>query len=177
MNLTVIDIGAEQKHTTAKGGYSSIEVTYKDDNNKVSNKKLMSFGNAAVYNTFKGAIKGQVYSVTSVKDDAGYWQWTQASLGGANAGTAESSNTGVGTASKGSTSGGTYATKEERAVTQVYIVKQNALTNAANLLKSDKKVPTAKEVTELAQELANWTLGIEKKDQNDFSDFPDDIPQ
>lgn len=175
MNVTVIDIGVEQQHKTAKGGYTSIEVTYKDDNNKVSNKKLMSFGNAGVYKTFKGATKGQVYSVTSVKDDAGYWQWTEASLAGS-VGNSENTGGQVGSGSKTSTSGSTYATKEERAATQVLICKQNALTNAANLLKSDKKVPTAKEVTELAQELANWTLGVDAPTLPDFSDFPDDIP-
>lgn len=174
MLINIIDVSPEQTLTNKNGkNYKQIEVTYKNAEGKASSKKLFDF-NKGAYDNLKGLAKGTVVEITTVKN-GDYWDWTAATVGPTSTGSTGSSSDG-GSASKSSTSGGTYATKEERAVTQVYIVKQNALTNAANLLKSEKKVPTAKEVTELAQELANWTLGIDKKDPNSFDDFEDDIP-
>jgi hypothetical protein len=159
MQIQVIDIGQEVSTKTAKGGYTSIEVTYKDNNNKVANKKLMSFGNAEVYKVFKNAKKGDILEVTSVKDDNGYWQWVGV---GSGTGSAQSGN-GVQGNSSGNTkpsSSSSYETKEERASRQVLICKQSSLAQAVASLKTDKGVVDPNKAIEVAQQYTDWVMGL-----------------
>lgn len=154
MFVNIIDIGQEVSHKTAKGGYTSIEVTYKDNNNKVANKKLMSFGNAEVYKVFKNAKKGDVLEVTSVKDDNGYWQWQGVSTGQA------APTTSSGTTKTGSTGSSNYESREERQARQVLIVKQSSLSNAVASLKTDKGVVDPNKAIEVAQQYTDWVMGL-----------------
>ena len=173
MQISIIDISPETSLTNKNGKpYKQLEVTYKNSDGKVSSKKMFDF-NKGAYEGLKAAKKGDLLEITTVKE-GDYWTWTAAHPTSAEQSYA--SNKGTDYIPKPAQSSGTYATKEERQATQVMIVRQNALTNAVTLLKSDKAIPDSKKVTELAQELANWTLGVEKKDPNNFDDLPDDIP-
>jgi len=54
MQITVIDVGQPNTHSTKNGrSYQSMEVTYKNDSGQVQSKKLMSFSNPDVFKQAK----------------------------------------------------------------------------------------------------------------------------
>ena len=76
MLINIIDVGAPNTKASANGrSYQSIEVTYKDEQDQVKNKKIMSFSNPSVFNHLKGLTKGDQVNLRTEKDAAGYWQW------------------------------------------------------------------------------------------------------
>ena len=146
MLINIVDVGAPNTHAAKNGrSYQSIEVTYKNDQGQVANKKLMSFSNPSVFNHIKGLAKGDSLNVQTEKDANGYWQWT--GIGGDNAVATETKQ--ATPAPGGRVTGSNYETKEERAARQVYIIRQSSLSTAVELLGQGKSVAdviaTAKE--------------------------------
>jgi hypothetical protein len=146
MLINIVDVGAPNTHAAKNGrSYQSIEVTYKNDQGQVANKKLMSFSNPSVFNHIKGLAKGDSLNVQTEKDANGYWQWT--GIGGDNAVATETKQ--ATPATGGRVTGSNYETKEERAARQVYIIRQSSLSTAVELLGQGKSVAdviaTAKE--------------------------------
>ena len=82
------------------------------------------------------------------------------------------------------TSNSTYATKEERAQTQKYIVRQSSITAALKLLElQGKKTVDQFAVIALAEQFESWVMGEsfqvvidEDKTPSSFDDMGDDIP-
>ena len=146
MLINIVDVGAPNTHAAKNGrSYQSIEVTYKNEQGQVANKKLMSFSNPSVFNYIKELTKGTQVNVTTTKDANGYWQWT--GIGGDNAVATETKQ--ATPATGGRVTGSNYETKEERAARQVYIIRQSSLSTAVELLGQGKSVAdviaTAKE--------------------------------
>lgn len=146
MLINIVDVGAPNTHAAKNGrSYQSIEVTYKNDQGQVANKKLMSFSNPTVFNHIKGLTKGDQINVQTTKDANGYWQWT--GIGGDNA-VAETKQAAP-AQSGGRVTGSNYETKEERAQRQVYIIRQSSISSAVELLGTgasvDNVIATAKE--------------------------------
>lgn len=152
---------------TAKGSYTQLDVAYKRDG-KTEGKKIMSFGaGQPAFNVLKNATSGQVYTVTSVKNEqTGYWDWTNAEAGAA--GSAPTGKAPALSAPKN-----TYETAEERAAKQVYIVRQSSLSNAIALLKNDKKATDVKEVIATAKQLEAYVFDTE---EINIADMDDDVP-
>lgn len=135
MLINIVDVGAPNTHAAKNGrSYQSIEVTYKNDQGQVANKKLMSFSNPSVFNHIKDLTKGASLNVSTTKDANGYWQWT--GIGGDE--TAPTSETKPATG--GRVTGSNYETKEERAARQILIVRQSSLSSAVDLLGPGKSV-------------------------------------
>ena len=110
MLINIVDVGAPNTHAAKNGrSYQSIEVTYKNEQGQVANKKLMSFSNPSVFNHIKELEKGAQVNVTTTKDANGYWQWT--GIGGDNAPAAQASKPQAG----GRVTGSNYETKIGRA--------------------------------------------------------------
>ena len=127
MLINIVDVGAPNTHAAKNGrSYQSIEVTYKNDQGQVANKKLMSFSNPSVFNHIKGLAKGDTLNVTTTKDANGYWQWT--GIGGE--GEATQSAPATKSAQPTRVTGSNYETKEERAARQVYIIRQSSISSA-----------------------------------------------
>lgn len=155
---------------TAKGSYTQLDVAYKREG-KTEGKKIMSFGaGKAAFEVLKNAKTGDVYTITSVKNEtSGYWDWTDATSGSASGG---EKATYTPTASPKST----YETPEERAKKQVYIVRQSSISAAIDLLKGDKKVPTVGEVLDVASQFEAFVFNTTVV-TNTFPEIPeDDIP-
>lgn len=77
--------------------------------------------------------------------------------------------------------GSTYATAEERAKTQVYIVKQSSLTAALKYHEAiGNKKFTEQDAMRLAQEFTDWVMDTEPKaavfSGSGFNDMTSDIP-
>lgn len=174
MLINIVDIGKPNSKTTKNGrSYQEIEVTYKNEQGQVGNKKLISFSNPSVFNHIKDLTKGDEINVVTSKDSAGYWQWT--GIGG------EGSEPSISVQAKptaqagGRVTGSNYETKEERAARQVFIIRQSSLSTAVELLGQGKSVD---EVIATAKQFEAYVFS---KDANptkevNFDDLEDDIP-
>lgn len=165
-----------------KGKYEQLEVAYKRDG-KIEGKKLLSFKSEEVWNTIKDSKEGDSFTVTTEKDDKGYWQWTAVDSGGsvpvpATAVPATSQPvTGQRNASQPTTGrvvGSNYETADERRVKQRYIVRQSSITAALTFLthNAPKAMIERKDVVEIARFFENYVF--EKPGL--FDDMQDDIP-
>lgn len=173
MLINIVDVGAPNTHAAKNGrSYQSIEVTYKDEQGQVKNKKIMSFSNPSVFNHLKGLNKGDQINLKTEKDANGYWQWT--GIGG-EASVAQETKPATG----GRVTGSNYETKEERAARQIYIIRQSSLSSAVALVTATPTEPTTTEnVISIAKKFESYVLAQEvnpTKEVN-FDDMEDDIP-
>lgn len=145
MRIEVINVSTKTKEKT----YYFIEINYKDQNGKVSARKLMSFKFPEVFELLANAVKGEYYEI-GLKKEGAYWNWETAEKvdGSAVEVPAERVNTG-----KTKFSGGEWETREERNRRQVLIVRQNCISNAVAFVGS---AGTIEEVINAASDFENW---------------------
>jgi hypothetical protein len=168
MLINIIDVGAPNTHAAKNGrSYQSLEVTYKDDQGQVKNKKIMSFSNPSVFNHIKGLTKGDQINLRTEKDAAGYWQWI-----GIEGDKAVATETKTTTQTGGRVTGSNYETKEERAARQVLIVRQSSLSSAVELLGPGKSV---EEVLEVAKQFEDYVFA-KSTGIDGINEMEDDIP-
>ena len=173
MLINIVDVGAPNTHAAKNGrSYQSIEVTYKNDQGQVANKKLMSFSNPSVFNHIKGLAKGDSLNVQTEKDANGYWQWT--GIGGDNAVATETKQ--AAPATGGRVTGSNYETKEERAARQVFIIRQSSLSSAVALVSATSTEPTTTDnVIAIAKKFEAYVLSQETG-IDAINSLEDDIP-
>lgn len=203
MSDMIIEIVANPINTvpTAKGSYQVIELAYKNKSfqDKLEGKKVMSFTNKDVFKALQEAKFGDTFTVSRVKNDKGFWDWTAINTG--NSGHMASGNvvmdvsTSVGTGNRpapvGNTSPkSTYETAEERAARQVLIVRQSSISSAVEFACANK-VKDEKEVIRLAKAFEAYVFGKEVDDKpeaivtnkmdeppaNFFEDLDNDFPE
>lgn len=175
---------------TKTGSYQVVDLAYKNKSyqDKLEGKKVMSFTNKDVFATLSKAQFGDVFNVSRVKNDKGFWDWTAVSTGdvadntssapvGVPAGNAAPSVK-TGTVSPKST----YETPEERAARQVLIVRQSSISSAVEFAIANK-LKTTQEVLAIAKEFEDYVFGKETIVAEEatgvggvFADFKDDIP-
>jgi len=191
-NLT-IEIVANPINTvpTAKGSYQVIELAYKNKSfqDKLEGKKVMSFTNKDVFTALSKASFGDVFNVSRVKNDKGFWDWTAVSTGSLPDSDASTpASTSVSTSSSVKT--GTvvpksnYETAEERAARQVLIVRQSSVSSAVELAVANK-VKDPSEVINIARQFEAYVFDKEvdvpvvqdtSATGNFFEDMEDDLP-
>ena len=157
----------------AKGGYDVAEVAYKDlSDGKVNGKKIMSFVDKNLFTSVKALVAGQNYNVEMLKEPAKdgkeYWQWK--SITPSNGAPIETNKTAGHAAPKS-----TYETPEERKTRQNFIIRQSSLSNAFDVLKTEKNIPTREEVVDLAEFFVSFVYNKPDPVQA-VVDMPDDIP-
>lgn len=151
MQIDIVNITELEKTNKAGRKYSELEVIYKDKDGKAQTKKIMSFGNPAVFKALKSAKAGDSLDVISEKV-GDYWQWTGLGTGTSTGGSVATSNT-------TKVTGSNYETKEERAIKQRYIVRQSSITNAISSLSIGAKSSlSAKDVIGLAKEFEAYVF-------------------
>lgn len=163
INIDLIDAEfSDVPKKNGKGTYGQLTVTYKNDEGKVEAKKLLDF--ATPQDTFQKlrlAKKGDTFAITRVKNDNGFWEWTDISTQTAPVGkTAQVAAPGF---SKPS-----YETADERAAKQLYIIKQSSISSAVALLAGSGA--SSADVLKTAQEFVDYVLGER------VEDLSDDIP-
>lgn len=187
MQLQILSIQTLQK-TSAKGKpYEALDIAFKNITfqNKVEGKQLMPFGgNANGFATLKNAQPGQIYDITVVKNDAGYNDWTAAVLSDGTVPAvqqqAPAGKTYAPAGGSNTSNSRGFATPEERAATQVYIVRQSSITAAINTLGvGAKSALDPVKVLETAKVYEGYVFGAEAKapPADDFSDMTNDIPE
>lgn len=179
MQVTILSITKETVKT-AKGSYQKAEVAYKDDQGKVTGKKIMSFTNQKVFDILAASNTGDVFNVTSKKDDNGFWQWVDISKVDSNSVGHQESSAPVASSDNRSTPSpkSTYATAEERAQTQLYIVRQSSLERAIEFHNRNgnakKEVAyTLNDIIRTAEILVDWVM-IGEYDDGSLSAMSDD---
>lgn len=145
--------GQETSFTkTAKGGYSTMAVSYLDEKGANKSWKLISFANPKVFDIFKEAKPNTVYEVTTAKDAKDYTQWADAVLIG--------ENTGAPAATTRPAAASNYETREERAARQVLIVRQSCLAQAITFFGEElgKDDDAMKQVLDTADQFVAWVF-------------------
>jgi hypothetical protein len=145
--------GAESTFTkTAKGGYSTLVVSYLNERGENKTWKLLSFSNPKVFDTFKNAKANTVYEITTRKNDKDFTEWASAEEKG------EASMT-VTTSPSKPASVSNYETREERNARQRLIVRQSCLAQALALSSVGAKSPPDPEnVLVLADRFVAWVF-------------------
>jgi hypothetical protein len=152
MQIEVIGVTVENK-----GKYRSAVVNFKNtDSGKVDGKTIMSFTYKDVFKTLSEAKQGDVFDVKPVKNDKGYWDWTEATPAGKNTGTANRSE------GFKAAVGRDFETSSERAKKQVYIVRQSSISAAISLAAANEQpVVTEEDIIKSAKVFEEYVLGIE----------------
>lgn len=171
MQIEIIQVVREDLPSkSGKGTYGQLTVVYKSGG-KVQEKKLISFANPAVFKHIEGMKQGEVAEVTTVKNDKGYWDWTN--IGGAVATTTETAKP----ATTNRVTGSNYETKEEREARQRYIIRQSSISSAvAALVPGAKSALDVSEVFRLAKEFETYVFSKSALDML-VDELQDDIPE
>lgn len=154
------------------GSYVGTTLTFKDSKGKVetkawAQKSLNHPANGHVKAALQTLHPGSCFEAEAVKNDAGYWNWTQLKIVDGLAPQVPTSTQQVGTRS-------TYETPEERAERraldkekfafekekQKLIIRQSSLSNAVSWLKGMDDVGS-EDVIYLAKQFEAYVLGME----------------
>ena len=169
INLEVIDVTeSEEPKKTGKGKNKVLSVTYKTDEGKVEAKKLYDWATKTeIWEAFKGATKGNVFSIDKEKNEKGFWEWVSLHRQDAPLKVQEKGNP---VPTKPS-----YETPDERAHRQVMIVRQSSISSAVNMLgpmspKGDFTAYAAC-VIETAKRFESYVMG------NTIQDLINDMPE
>lgn len=146
MLIKIVAVASELK-TNAKGtSYKSLTVDFRDENNKLSSKTINVFGaQKRTGEILEEASPGQVYEVTAVKNNAGYWDWIDARITTEQLGSTSTVSTAQASSKPQTNTSRGFETPEERAKKQVYIVRQSSLANAVATLSVGVKTPPSPE--------------------------------
>jgi hypothetical protein len=187
MSTMQIEIVANPVSTvpTAKGSYQVIDLAYKNKSfqDKLEGKKVMSFTNKDVFAALQKASFGDVFNVSRVKNDKGFWDWTAVSSDVLVADVPSSVSISSAPVKTGNvTPKSNYETAEERAARQVLIVRQSSISSAVEFAVANK-LKTTGEVLEIARKFEEYVFGKEvtatveeTPPGNFFEDMEDDLP-
>lgn len=121
MQIKILNVGATELKQGPKAKYSVFTLTY-ESNGRENKKSIMSF-QKEIFGTLASANVGDVYDVEAVKNGQ-FWDWKSVTKA-----------TATSPATSGGSGGGYYKeTSEERALRQVYIVRQSSLASAVTAL-------------------------------------------
>lgn len=154
LHIQIISIDIGTGVTKTKKAYEFLDIIYKNKSyqDKVENKKIMPFSNKEVLDVLKHANKGDVFYITREKNDQGFWEWTNVEST-----PQEEQQTSLPAVQNKPIQN---AYEQEKAQTQLYIIRQSSLTNAVNTLTSGID-PT--EVKKTAQVYIDFVLGADNK--------------
>ncbi len=173
MQITVLNI-TKQTATSAGGKpYQKLEVAYKDSFGKVASKPIMPFGTQKpAFDALAEAKSGAVFTITVVKNDKGYNDWTAAVEAAPGTTMTQPTN------DKAVNVKSTYETPEEREKKQRFIIKQSSIGSAISLLTiNSKSQPSVDDVLNVAQKFYSWVVkdpSLELK--QDMFTLPNDLP-
>lgn len=175
---------------TAKGSYQVIDLAYKNKSfqDKLEGKKVMSFTNKDVFAALQKAQFGDIFEISRVKNDKGFWDWTAANTGSADTQPAPAQQVTQASVKTGTvTPKSNYETAEERAARQVLIVRQSSISSAVEFAIANK-IKDENEVLRLATRFEDHVFGkdspkeaspvnaMDEPPANFFEDFENDLP-
>jgi len=180
MRITLNKVSNARK----EGKWGKLDIEYTRDGGKSGKRTLVAIGGSKdVMNLFReDDAVGADYEIeleTVEKNGETYYNWVGAKKVAG----------GVGEEKKSYTAKSTYETPEERAKKNVYISRQNALTNAVSFVTAKDGKATVGTVIEVAKQFAQFNLlgdvgqeagakpaGPKAPEADGDADFDDDIP-
>ena len=150
MLVKILNVDVENV-VKGKSRYSVATVAYMAGG-EARTQKIMSFANPDVFKKVQELV-GQETNVTVTKNDAGYNQW--AAIGEAPASAPVAAPTGTPAAR---VTGSNYETPAERAVKQVYIVKQSAINASIALAGHNKEKSSPEDIVKTAQFFVDYVF-------------------
>lgn len=75
--MSVIEILSSTITKPTGKNYEQAEVAYKDEKGEIRGKKILSFANKDVWKRVLTFKPGEKYAIKSVKNDKGFWEWTE----------------------------------------------------------------------------------------------------
>lgn len=136
MLIKVVAVGEPISKQGKKAAYSEIELTYKS-NDQTRSKKFFSFKKQE-YGVVQAMKPGELYEVDAVKE-GDFWEWKSITKSDGSQAAAPSSAPSTGTSSP---NGYQRESAEERALRQMYIVRQSAISSAVNAVGVGKPIDT-----------------------------------
>ncbi len=178
MLIEILNVTPETKVGKTGKPYKTLQVAFKNltFGNKIEGKSLMGFGaQAAAADALAAAAPGSRFEITVTKNASGYNDWTGAQpADNAPIPAAQPAKAAVGGYAQGGSNPRGFPTEEERAKTQVYIVRQSSLTAATTaLLVGAKTPPSVEDVIARARKYEAYVFGQDTEDGVDFDDVPD----
>ena len=156
IKIKVLDVVIVQPN--ASKTYKQMTCTHTDlATGKTDGKKMIDiYTDKKVYSELSTAKPGSMYTVTRQKNDKGYWEWTaleplleapvtSPATEGAPRSTAKTERV------------GSWETPNERAMRQVYIVRQSSIANAVEFLKGT--AADTDEILLVAKKFENYVFG------------------
>lgn len=134
---------------TAKGGYSQMDISYVDERGGNKTWKIFSFSNPKVFDTFKNAKEGEVYEISTRKNDKDFTEWAAADKVGEGTGKPAATKTPVVSQ---------YETRDERNLRQRLIVRQSCLAQAIAYFQLQKEAPNHIDMLSLADDFVAWVF-------------------
>ncbi len=184
MLIEVLSVTPETKVGKTGKPYKTLQVAFKNltFGNKIEGKSLMGFGaQAAAADALAAAAPGSRFEITVTKNASGFNDWTGAVPAAADAAPAAQPARAFTPGAQSAANPRGFPTEEERAKTQVYIVRQSSITNAtAALSVGAKNPPTAEAVIERAKQYEAYVFGQGDAagPSSEFDDVPDfDVPE
>lgn len=183
INITVLNVQQTTQPSKKQGAspYQMLEVAYKNNTfqSKVESKKIMPFGaQKATFDALAVAQPGESYDVEVVKNAGGFNEWVsvqKAAAGAVGASPVQASGM-RNNAGTGAPRSSNFETPEERALRQVYIVRQSSLATAERLHSVGAKAPVkVDELINTAKKLEAYVFnrGMGSDSATGFDDIPD----
>jgi hypothetical protein len=137
-----------------KYGKATVQYSYNGD---IRTQNVMSFSNPTVFKQVQ-ELEGKEVEVDVGKNESGFNEWRAIKVD------AESFGSSPAPAAPVRVTGSNYETPAERAKKQVYIIKQSSIANAIEIAKTDGIGLSVKGVLDIAQQLTDWVLGVDKEE-------------
>lgn len=148
MQIRIISVGDAELKQGKKAKYSEVLLTFSVDG-KEKTRKIFSF-NKEIYPVLTKALPGEVYDIKTEKNGE-YWDWVSAMK----------VEGGVGASAASASGGGSkWETPEERAMRQVYIIRQSSMASAVNAVGPGKGV---QEYLDMAKAFEAFVMGVEQE--------------
>lgn len=155
MRVKILDVNIENV-VKGKSRYSKASVAY-SFNGEARTQNIMSFANPDVFKKVQELV-GQETEVTLTKNAAGYNEWSAVGDVGSSAASSEAPAA-VGLAAAATrVTGSNYETPAERAIKQVYIVKQSSISNAIALCAATNADSSVENILALAQQFVDFVF-------------------
>lgn len=189
MNIEVLNVSLNERVTRNGKGYTELEVAFKNKSfqDKVEAKKLNNMFGKDVFKVLSTAKSGEQFTVSRVKNNEGFWDWTGIGPMGSNSSSDASRATQTAapyiSASKGTPSpNDPRETREERAERQVLIVRQSSIASAVSA-STLLKLKSGEDIISLAKQFEAYVFGKDNSSvlednsmPSGFEDMADDIP-
>ena len=148
------------------GSYKGCRLAYRDENGSLKEKGFseQAFKFIPMVKTNLMNLKSGEQFTAEVIKEGDFWNWKSVQAGGATPPVADKDVPATGKAAPYQAPKSTYATPEERAQTQVYIIRQSTLTQAIAFSAANapyfKKEQTTADIISIAKEFEAHVMGI-----------------